>query len=384
MSQNTHAQDDTKKKKRGRKPGSSLRSKAGKPGLESSLFDRQGKGRVNVEADEPGSQEHLSNGPQMTISELLREVIKQEKSEVTRIAQAVGVSENTIYRWLNGSSRPRSNHIKRLFEVLPDHVAHLTSIVANQYPELQESDQGSLGEIHKDLYERIVDLIAANDNAGTRLWQVAHAIFDYALLQLDARMQGLCITLAQFMPPHQDGIHSLRECVMRGHTPWPHSTEHYLYLGNTTLAGGAVKMQRTMVLGMDTVSRHVAEMSEYEVSACSVPLSRGGSYCAGVLTISSTQADFFKNPLHIAATEAYAKLIGLAMPDHEFYPVGQIKLRTMPGFRHQYQRIQREYSNRVLVHCRTHDCSRVDAEAHVQREMEREFEEEVPSNENRK
>lgn len=321
----------------------------------------------------------LTEDQDIQLSSILKDTLHQDRAEITRVARMVGVTENTIYRWMNGSSQPRLNHLKRLLEALPNQHNRLSTAITHQYPDLLENNPSSIREIQKDIYEQVVDLIVANEEPDTRLWQVAQAISEYALLQLDSQRQGLAIAFAQLMPPREDGIHSLHERITRGNYPWPYENDVKLYLGSGSLAGLAARSQRTQVWSSKN-ARQQAQVGEHEHSACSVPISRGGYFTAGVLTISSTHPDFFDNVLHIGAAESYAKLLSLAIPDNEFYPIEQLKLRPMPDLKLQRMALLRTYTSRVLTYARTHDCSRHDAERTIQQQIEREFEN-MPHNE---
>src|SRR5437660_2197445 len=50
---------------------------------------------------------------------LLRHLLNNERSEIIRLTTEIGVSDNTIYRWLNGICITRPGHLKRLLEALP-------------------------------------------------------------------------------------------------------------------------------------------------------------------------------------------------------------------------------------------------------------------------
>src|ERR1700730_9001540 len=54
-------------------------------------------------------------------------------------------------------------------------------------------------EIQKDIYQRIIDLVVANDEEDVRLWEVCQALFEYALQQMNPTRQGLAITYAMLM-----------------------------------------------------------------------------------------------------------------------------------------------------------------------------------------
>src|SRR5438270_559098 len=97
----------------------------------------------------------------------------------------------------------------------------LTYAIDRPFPGVLEASPPIISEIQKDIYHRVLELVATTTAADARLWQVSEAIFEYALLHLDPQRQGLAITYAGLMPPYEDGIHSLREVAMRGNYPWP-------------------------------------------------------------------------------------------------------------------------------------------------------------------
>lgn len=307
-------------------------------------------------------------------SSLLRTVIRRDRAEITRVARELEVAENTIYRWMNGSSEPRAIHLKRLPDVLPEYRGSLIYAINQTFGLMLEVPSPSLHEVGKDIYYRVLELVAGSDEDDTRSWQVTQAIFEYALQHLDAERRGLAITFAKAATPLIDGIHSLRETAMRGHDPWPSSIESKAYLGSTTLAGTAAMLQRMQIWNdTDSNTRLQVEIDDYERSACAVPVMRG-SRIAGVLIASSTQPNFFDDPAASQAVQEFALLLGIGLVEKEFHQVSLLHLRPMPGLRWQREQIARSYIHRILTYARKHETSRSDAERHVQHEMELEFE----------
>lgn len=340
---------------------------------------RRGK---RVEASDIAA-EALTDRQHTRLSQILNEALQHERAEISRLAHDVGVTENTIYRWMNGSSQPRINHFKRLLTALPDYAQQLMAISENQYPDLLEKSPIAVPDIQKDIYERVIDLIVASEEPETRLWQVAQAIFEYGLLQLDSRRQGLTIIYSPLMPARTDHIHSLRDQITRGNPPWPYESDAKIFLGSSSLAGAAIKSQRTQIWHIAS-DRQPAEIGEHERSSCCVPISRGGRFTAGVLTVSSVQPDFFSNIKHQEAVEAYAKLLSLALPENAYQPLALVQLHPMPSWKIQRTFILREYVPRVLTFARVYNCSRRAAERQVQSQMELEFEALVYSKSNKK
>ena len=96
---------------------------------------------------------------------------------------------------------------------------------------------------------------------------------------------------------------------------------------------------------------------------------------AGVLIISSTQAHFFADLLACQAVIEYAQLLSLAFHEKDFHPFSLLNLRPMPDLNWQRMEISRSYVNRIVTYARKMDISRQEAEFHVRRDMESEFEE---------
>jgi DNA-binding phage protein len=310
-----------------------------------------------------------------SFSNFLRSILRRDRAEITRVAREMDVAENTIYRWMSGSSDPRANHLKRLPDVLPEYRGNLSYVINQTFPGVLDMQTAGIREVRKDVYRRVLDLVALTGEEDTRFWQVSQAIFEYALLHLDVERQGMAITFARLMPPHKDGVHSLRESAMRGNAPWPFDIESKAYLGSTTLAGAAVAMQRMLVWNsVGGGDRLQVEVDDYEASACAAPVMRGGRI-AGALIVSSTQSMFFNDPMACQAVVEYAQLLATALAERDFQLHTLLNLRPMPELRVQRTDITRSYVNRILIYARKYDISRWEAEMRVRGEMELEFEE---------
>ncbi len=310
-----------------------------------------------------------------SFSSFLRTILRRDHTEITRVAREMDVAENTIYRWMNGSSEPRATHLKRLPDVLPEHRGNLSYVINQTFPGVLDMQMAGIREVRKDVYRRVLDLVAVISEEDTRFWQVSQAIFEYVLLHLDAERQGMAITFARLMPAHKDGIHSLRESAMRGNSPWPFDIESKAYLGSTTLAGASVAMQRMLVWNnAGGGDRLQVEVDDYEASACAAPVLRGGRI-AGALIVSSTQSMFFNDPMACQAVVEYAQLLATALAEQDFQLHTLLNLRPMPELRVQRTLITHSYVNRILIYARKYDISRREAEVRVRREMELEFEE---------
>lgn len=306
-------------------------------------------------------------------SSYLRHTLRLDHAEIARIANELDVAENTIYRWLNGSTDPRPIHLKKLLEVLPQHRNNLIYAINVTFPGVLDSLSTGVREVQKDIYQRVLELVTTIANDDDRRWQVTQTIFEHALLHLDAERQGLAITYAQLIHRHEDGFHSLYEVDMRGTYPWPFTLECKAYLGSTTLAGRAAMTQRMQTWDdVDDEGRLPVVVDEFEQSACAYPLMHAGRI-AGVLIVSSTQTGFFTAAVACQTVVEYARLLALGLKENEFYPPTDIHLKPMPDLQYQREEISNSYMNRVVVCARKRKLTLPEAEECVRRDMEEEF-----------
>ncbi|HEU5375411.1 MAG TPA: helix-turn-helix transcriptional regulator [Ktedonobacteraceae bacterium] len=318
------------------------------------------------------------NGHAGAFSVLLGFLIKNDRSEILRLAREIGVSDNTVYRWLNGSTEPRPSHMRRLLEVLspmpPTHSLAPRQISAHDSGHTSGTYAGRW-DVQKEIFHRVLEQAATTVDNASRRWHITETIFQYALLHLDPDCHGLALTYARLMPPRADGtIHSLCEVEMRGQSPWAFALDYKTYLGSTTLAGSAALLQRVKVWSAkDEDARIPVGLDKNERSSCAAPVMRGGRV-AGVLIVSSALADFVRNPTIPAAVSDYANLMATGLQDCDFYPTEQIKLVPMPELDWQRQQIASTYLNRVIECARKDGLSYPEAEQKVLQNLEEEFE----------
>lgn len=308
-------------------------------------------------------------------SSYLRYILRRDRAEIARLANALDVSENTIYRWMNGNSEPRAVHLKHLLEVLPDHYSNLAHAISQTFPSIMDSLTTGLREVQKDIYRRVLELHTTTGDSEQRRWQITKAVFESILLHLDSERQGLAVTYAKLMPARADGVHSLIENDMRGHYPWSLTLENPAYLGSTTLAGTAAMLERLQTWdNLSETARLQVKVDEFERSACACPVTRDNRI-AGVLIVSSTQTGFFTDPIACQSVLEYAQLLSLAFRGSDFYPFSLLNLVPMPDLKWQREEVGRTYVNRIMACARKLDISRQEAEQHVRADMEAEFEE---------
>ncbi len=375
------------KRRRGRPPGTRKTAPGTRRDVAESHYTRGGYATLNAPAINGASVRlREDSGPEQAedlpadegrspFSELLSAILRRDRSEIGRVARELDVAENTVYRWMNGSSEPRPAHLKRLPEVLLQYRTDLIRAIDQTFPGTLTITPAGITEVPKDIYCTVLELLTTVED-DIRFWEISRTIFDYALQHLDADHRGLAITYAKLMPAHPDGIHSLYETVTKGSYPWPADIETRAYLGSTTLAGTAATFQRMQIWdSQDVANRLQVEVDDFEASACAVPVMRGGCI-AGVVVVSSTQPGFFSEPMARQAVNEFTRLLATALPDRDFQSYALLDLRPMPSLKWQRAQITQVFVNRVINCVRKYGVSKAEAELRVQQEMELEFEEE--------
>src|SRR5438876_8315489 len=105
-----------------------------------------------------------------SFSNFLRTVLRRDRAEITRVAREMDVAENTIYRWMNGNSEPRAMHLKKLPDVLPEYRSNLSLVINQTFPGVLDMQIAGIREVRKDVYRRVLDLVALTDEEDTRFW----------------------------------------------------------------------------------------------------------------------------------------------------------------------------------------------------------------------
>ncbi len=370
---------EQQKKKRGRPPGSK------KGGI--STQSRQKNTQIHASTSETTHvlptetmARTLENHPLdkthgTSFSSFLQTILLHNRGEIARVAKELSVAENTVYRWMNDTSKPRVPHLKKLPVVLPECRTQLITVINQTFGQIISPLPPQIREVRKEIYQRVMEVVTTSGHdAESRFWQISEIIFNDALDQLGAGRHGLAITYAKLMPSHEDGIHSLREVKMHGHAPWPDTIDCKTFLGSTSLAGSAAVLLRARSWNDTDNGRAPVEIDEHERSAYAVPVLHGNRL-AGVLVVSSGQSDFFKNTTACQLVTEYALLMGVALSAQEFYSSDKLDLRPMPPLSWQRKEIAHTYLSRIMAYAHKHATSRGDMEYWIQQQMELEFEE---------
>jgi hypothetical protein len=272
-----------------------------------------------------------------TWRELLSRHIENPQERV-RIAAILEINPVTLTRWVRQESTPRSQHLQRLLDALPEERELLLTLIRQAFPGFSTvlEDSSTTDEsatIPVEFYDRVIHTLATVPK-DLHFWSLCDLIMRQVLLQLDPQRLGMAVIVARCMPPAQGNkVRSLREVIGCGTPPWESTLESYLMLlGAESLAGYVVSMGRPME------NQNLREQSglrpgypgKWEESAVAAPI-MFASGIAGCLLISSTQPDYFIPPRR-ALVERYAELIALVFDRQEFYGLEQIALSVLPSF----------------------------------------------------
>lgn len=274
-----------------------------------------------------------------TWREFLEELI-QNSQERQRVANELGINPMTLTRWMNNESKPRPHNLHRLLAVFPQHRDALLQLLALEFPEFSSSakDEATADQtigIPSEFYARVLTTYATTSKYRL-FWSISNLVLQQALGQLDPNHLGMALTVAQCMPPSQGNkVHSLRERVGQGTSPWPFNLdEEAIFLGAESLAGYAVSQCRPVII-QDPSEQGMfpAHWTAWEQSAAALPIMRLNA-CAGCLLASSRQPGYFL-PARQRLVQNYAVLLALAFTPEEFYNSHDIDLRPMPFYRTQ-------------------------------------------------
>lgn len=314
-----------------------------------------------------------------TWRDLLGKIIS-DPLEKQRIAEELSINTITLDRWANNQSDPRPQNLRRLHNALPRHQEMLLDLISDEFPEFtgEEKDDTSK-EIPPAFYARIFASRSVTARA-LRFWSIGNLILEQALGQLDPDRVGMAITVARFMPPrHSQKVHSLRESIGWGTSPWAGNLEQKaMFLGAESLAGyAATSCHPAAIQNLEEEDTLLpAHQIEGELSAAVYPILYVGRI-AGCLIVSSTQTNYFLAQSRLTLIQHYADLMALAFDAEDFYEPDDIQLHIMPS--HEVQKAHfANFRQRIAQAMRQaanmgQPISNVEAELLVWQQLEEEF-----------
>jgi hypothetical protein len=297
--------------------------------------------------------------------DMLKSIIK-DQPERERIATALRLNPLTLTRW----SLPLELR------------AQFIALVQQEDPSFRDEAPLEASTYLDPDFLRGVWKMRAETSPMLLFWTLCKHVLQHALRQLDPERAGMSITVAQCMPPAQDGmISSLREVFGRGTPPWPAELEReVMFLGAESLAGYVVSRGRSEAIGdLRTEATHLPSYRVGpEVSAAAFPLLYTNRV-AGCLLVSSTIPYYFASSSRYQLIQDYAFQITEAFTPEQFYPLEQIRLRLMPSFEVQHRLLVtlQDRIYRRMLHMRSDSTqpqlTRLQAESLTWQELEKEL-----------
>jgi hypothetical protein len=313
---------------------------------------------------------------------VLKSIIKNPR-ERERIASELRLNAITLTRWSTGESQPRPHNLRQLHRALPPELRNqFAALVQQEDPSFRdEAPPEPMSHLDPN-FLRGVWKMRAETTPILLFWTLCNHVLQHALRQLDPQRAGMSITVAQCMPPVQDGmIRSLREVFGRGTPPWPAEMEREaMFLGAESLAGYVVSLCRPEAIGdLRTEVTHLPSYQVgHEVSAAAFPLIYT-TRVAGCLLVSSTIPNYFAAPGLFQMIQDYAYQIAEAFTPEQFYPLQQIRLQIMPSFEVQHPLLMtlQERINRRMMRSQSDSShpqlTRPQAESLIWQELEEEL-----------
>lgn len=322
----------------------------------------------------------MSSNEKLYAWRILLGKIINDPQERQRLAFQIGANHVTLMRWSTNKSTPRPESLHRLLQALPNYRQQLFELIPEEFPEFftrQTLKNEIAPEIPSAFYERVLQAYTATP-AHMRPSSIRITIIQQLLGHLDPMSKGIAVSISVCLPPSSDSdVHSLREDMGRGITPWHSHLKNRLgFLGIESPQGDAVTKGHPVVIQNheEKSMRYPSHIVEWEESAIACPLLLADRV-AGCLYISSTQSGYFLQPLQ-DLIKSYANLLTLSFEQHNFYKMGQIALGIMPPYEVQ-QGYTRHFQQRVSRQLRTmqetQPISRIEAELKVLQDLEEEL-----------
>lgn len=308
--------------------------------------------------------------------DLLRQ-ITSDPDVLQHILQELTVQEVTIKRWINGTSEPRIQNLRRLLHALPEYREQFLEFFAETFENFSDISLEPIAqEIPSQFYMQVFQTHGTIGHTQ-RFWSLTNTIINQGLEQLDPEKLGVAMTVVRCMKCiGRDKVYSLRQTIGQATPPWPGNLEQKaMFLGAESLAGYAVATCRpSEVQNYKNDSNALpGHQFEEELSAIAHPILYAGRI-AGCLLVSCREPSYFCPPARMNLVADYAHLIALAFNPEDFINLADLELRVMPSHTEQKEFFS-TFRNRITAaRLKLYELKLdIDAEQYVWEELEREL-----------
>ena len=306
--------------------------------------------------------------------------IISDSQERQRIADALGIHQVTLQRWVNGTSTPRRERLHALLKIFPEYSQQLSPSLQEAFPgfTLQDTpDEALVPEIPPTFYARVFNTYITSPSAW-RSSTICSLVLQQITTHLDPLQMGLVAVIAQCMPPKEDmKVRSLRATIGRGTSPWHCVETHTEFIGAESVIAHALRTGHLVSLQNHSDLEHWYA-PPYQIAAESAVFCPLLQYdrVAGCRCRASSQPHHVSQ-IHLDLVQSYTDLLLLGFEPHEFYTFDDIALGIMPPFEMQ-QPLLASFQPRVIQHMLQGSqtlqlLTRSKAEEHVWREIEAEL-----------
>ncbi len=262
----------------------------------------------------------------------LGQIIKKPGAR-QRLAEALGITSVTLWRWVEHISDPRPDKLRRLLAMLPEEQAMLLPLITQEFPAfsmvVSETEEGS-EEIPSAFYAHVHDLLATLPSWQT-FWSLRKLILQQAYEHLDPDHRNVVITLARCFPP-ADGhrVRSLHVLMGVGVAPWGGDLDQQnIFLGAESVAGRAASSGQPQTIQNLQESRLLPPPNMAGLASMSIYPLRRASRIGGTCAFVSAQTEYFV-PSRLTLVQQYANLLALTFAPEDFYAPQDIGLAVMP------------------------------------------------------
>src|SRR5258706_1493374 len=224
----------------------------------------------------------------LTWRAVLADILKRP-GERQRIAEALGINQLTLKRWVQNQSNPRPQYLQQLPTLVPEQQTVLRSLLAQEFSETMLSigaaDEAPQ-EIASSFYAEVIQMLATLPS-HQHPWSIRKRILQQAFEHLDPSGRSLWITLARCVPPSTaHKVRSVQVMMGVGQPPWGGDVnQQAIFFGAESVAGRVASTGQPVTIENLQKTRLMVPPNIPGLGSLSVyPLQRAG-HIAGTLSV---------------------------------------------------------------------------------------------------
>jgi len=263
---------------------------------------------------------------------VLADILKRP-GERQRIAEALGINQLTLKRWVQNQSDPRPQYLQQLLTLVPEQQTVLRSLLEQEFPEIMLRDGAAdeaPQEIASSFYAEVIHMLATLP-PHQHPWSIRKRILQQAFEHLDPSGRSLWITLARCVPPSTaHKVRSMQVMMGVGQPPWGGDVnQQTVFFGTESIAGRVASTGQPVTIENLQETRLMVPPNIPGLGSLSVyPLQRAGRI-AGTFSIMRSEPGNFLVSCQ-TLIQQYSNLVALTFALEDFYAPEDIELYVMP------------------------------------------------------